>query len=61
VNRQLSKARGEAAAKELRSAGVGGQVTGVDGYGATFATVPASASDGERMRDRRVGVAVWVR
>ena len=61
VNRQLSKARAEAVAKELRAAGVGGQIAGVDGYGATFAKVPASASDGERSRDRRVGVAVWVR
>ena len=61
VNRQLSKARAEVVAKELRALGVGGQIAGVDGYGATFAKVPASASDGERMRDRRLGVAVWVR
>lgn len=61
VNRQLSKARAEAVAKELRAAGVGGQIAGVDGYGAAFAKVPASASDGERSRDRRLGVSVWVR
>jgi outer membrane protein OmpA-like peptidoglycan-associated protein len=61
VNRQLSKARAEAVAKELRDAGVGGQIAGVDGFGAAFAKVPASASDGERSRDRRLGVSVWVR
>ena len=61
TNRQLSKARAEAVAKELRNAGVAGQIAGVDGYGAAFAKNPASAPDGVRSRDRRVGVAVWVR
>ncbi|HKP27751.1 MAG TPA: OmpA family protein [Gemmatimonadales bacterium] len=61
VNRQLSKARAEAVAKELRASGVGGQIAGVDGYGAAFAKVAPSASDGERSRDRRLGVSVWVR
>jgi outer membrane protein OmpA-like peptidoglycan-associated protein len=61
TNRQLTKARAEAVAKELRDAGVGGQIAGVDGYGAAFAKNPASAPDGVRSRDRRIGVAVWVR
>jgi outer membrane protein OmpA-like peptidoglycan-associated protein len=61
TNRQLSKARAEAVAKELRDGGVSGQIAGVDGYGAAFAKNAASAPDDLRSRDRRVGVSVWVR
>ena len=61
TNRQLSKARADAVAKELRDLGVGGQIAGVDGYGAAFAKRPATAPDSERSRDRRLGVSVWVR
>ena len=61
VARKLTKARAEAVAKELRDAGVGGQVAGVDGYGSAFAKLPASAPEADRRSDRRLGVAVWVR
>ena len=61
VSRQLTKARADAVAKELRNAGVGGQVAGVDGYGSAFAKLPASAPEADRRSDRRLGVSVWVR
>ena len=61
TNLQLSKARAEAVASELQAAGVGGQIAGVDGYGSAQAKVSATAPEADRRRDRRTGVAIWVR
>lgn len=61
ANIQLSKARAEAVASELQAAGLAGQIAGVEGYGSAFAKVSPSAPEADRRRDRRTGVAVWVR
>jgi outer membrane protein OmpA-like peptidoglycan-associated protein len=61
ANLQLSKARAEAVASELQAAGLAGQIAGVEGYGSAFAKVSPSAAEADRRKDRRTGVAVWVR
>jgi outer membrane protein OmpA-like peptidoglycan-associated protein len=58
ANRKLSQDRAEAVARELRDAGVGGQVVDAEGYGSAFAKQPATASEQDRMTDRRVAVSV---
>jgi outer membrane protein OmpA-like peptidoglycan-associated protein len=57
----LSKERAEVVAKELRDAGLAGQVAGVDGHGSAYAKRPASAPEAERARDRRLAISVWAR
>lgn len=61
ANLKLSKDRAEAVAKELRDAGLAGQIAGVEGHGAAFAKRPASAPEADRVRDRRVAVSVWAK
>jgi outer membrane protein OmpA-like peptidoglycan-associated protein len=58
VNERISEERAEAVKTFLESKGLGSQVDDAEGYGSEFATVPASASDAERAKDRRVAVSV---
>ena len=55
-NKQLSQQRADFIKAELGKLGVGAQVTGAEGYGSEFATVPAEASDAERAVDRKMAV-----
>jgi outer membrane protein OmpA-like peptidoglycan-associated protein len=56
VNKDLSQKRADFLKNELTKLGVGSQITGADGYGSEFATVPATASDSERAIDRNMAV-----
>lgn len=58
TNKKLSQDRADAAKAGLTKRGVGGQVTGADGYGSQFAKYPATASDEEKAMDRHVSVSV---
>jgi outer membrane protein OmpA-like peptidoglycan-associated protein len=58
ANKKLSGERATAVAEALKTAGVGGQVTGAEGYGSQFAKYPADAPEADRLRDRRVSVSV---
>ncbi|HEY0273322.1 MAG TPA: OmpA family protein, partial [Chitinophaga sp.] len=58
VNKKLSQARADAVARALREAGVGGQVTGAEGYGAQYAQYPADAPEQDRLKDRRIAISV---
>ena len=55
-NKQLSQQRADFIKSELGKLGVGAQVTGAEGYGSQYATVPATASDAERAVDRKMAV-----
>lgn len=55
-NLKLSADRANYIKTWLEKQGVGPQVTGADGYGSEFATVPASASNEERAVDRKMSV-----
>ncbi|RYZ24336.1 MAG: DUF937 domain-containing protein [Chitinophagaceae bacterium] len=56
-NKKLSQERADAVMNAIRSAGAkAAQVTSAEGYGSDFAKVPATASDEERRRDRRIAV-----
>ena len=57
-NKKLSGDRASAVASALKVAGVGGQVTGAEGYGSQFAKFPASAPEEDRVKDRRVSLSV---
>ena len=57
-NKRLSTARANTVKDALTKAGVGAQVTGAEGYGSSFAKHPATASEAERLTDRRVSVSV---
>lgn len=56
VNKKLSQERADYLKAELTKLGVGAQITGADGYGSEFATVPATASDSERAIDRKMAI-----
>lgn len=56
ANLKLSKERATFIKSELTKLGVGAQVVSAEGYGSEFATVPATASDAERAKDRRLAV-----
>jgi outer membrane protein OmpA-like peptidoglycan-associated protein len=56
ANKKLSQQRADFIKAELGKLGVGAQVTGAEGYGSEFATVPAEASDAERAIDRKMAV-----
>lgn len=56
ANKALSQKRADFLKSELTKLGVGAQITGADGYGSEFATVPATASDAERAVDRKMSV-----
>lgn len=57
-NLKLSQGRANAVADALKSAGVGKQVTGAEGYGSQFAKFPADAPESDRINDRHVSVSV---
>jgi outer membrane protein OmpA-like peptidoglycan-associated protein len=57
-NLKLSSDRANAAKAGLEKRGVGAQVAGAEGYGSKFATLPATAPEEERMKDRRVSLSV---
>ncbi|WP_336515025.1 OmpA family protein [Pollutibacter soli] len=57
-NLKLSGDRAKAVENELKTAGVGGQVEGSEGYGSQFAKAAADAPDEVRAKDRRVSVSV---
>jgi outer membrane protein OmpA-like peptidoglycan-associated protein len=57
ANKTLSQQRAEAVMNAIKNAGAKtNQVVGAEGYGASYAKVPASASDEERRQDRRIAV-----
>lgn len=58
ANKKLSNARANAVKAALATAGVGAQITGAEGYGSSFAKYPATASEADRVKDRRVSVSV---
>jgi outer membrane protein OmpA-like peptidoglycan-associated protein len=58
ANLTLSKSRAEAVRVALAAAGVGSQVTEVEGYGSQYAKLPAEAPETSRAVDRRVSVSV---
>ncbi len=53
-NKELSQKRADYLKSELTRLGVGNQVTGAEGYGEEFAKVDESASDEERVIDRKM-------
>ena len=55
-NVKLSQARADYIKKWLTDKGAGSQVTGADGYGSEFATVPTTATNEERAADRKMAV-----
>ncbi len=58
-NMKLSQARADAIANALIKYNVPpAQIVGAEGYGSQFAKVPASASDQERAKDRRMSLSV---
>ena len=59
ANKKLSQERADAVVAALKTAGAGAQqLEGAEGYGSAFATVPATASEEERRKDRRIAVSV---
>ncbi|MEN2434840.1 OmpA family protein [Weeksellaceae bacterium A-14] len=56
VNRKISQARALFIKSQLEKLGTGAQVVSAEGYGSEFAAVPATASDTERAKDRRMAV-----
>ena len=56
ANVNLSQQRANFIKSELEKLGVGSQVTGAEGYGSQYATIPAEASDEERAVDRKMAV-----
>ena len=58
-NKKLSQDRADAVALALTNAGADkSRVTGAEGYGEEYATVPENASDEERRVDRRISLSV---
>ena len=59
ANMKLSQARAEAVGKALKDNGISNtQLTGTEGYGSQFAKEPATATDEERKKDRRIAVSL---
>jgi len=59
ANLRLSQARADAVNTALKNNGaVPAQLEEPEGYGSQFATVPASALDNERQKDRRIAVGI---
>jgi outer membrane protein OmpA-like peptidoglycan-associated protein len=57
ANKTLSQQRADAVMMAIKNAGANAnQLVGAEGYGSSFAKVPASASDEERLQDRRIAV-----
>lgn len=59
ANLKLSQQRADAVMNAIKNAGANGaQLVGAEGYGSQFAKAPASASDEERRKDRRIAVSL---
>jgi outer membrane protein OmpA-like peptidoglycan-associated protein len=58
ANKKLSNERANAVKQDMKTAGVGGQVSDAEGYGSQFAKYPADAPEEDRIKDRRVSVSV---
>lgn len=59
ANKKLSQERADAVLAAIKTAGgKSEQLSGAEGYGSEYATVPATASDEERKIDRRIAVSV---
>jgi len=59
TNKKLSQQRADAVTAAIKAAGAKAeQLLGAEGYGSEFATVPVTASDEERRKDRRIAVSV---
>ena len=59
VNKKLSQERADATVAAIKAAGSSaGQLLAAEGYGSSFATVAATASEEERKKDRRISVSV---
>ena len=59
LNKKLSQDRANAVVAAIKAAGGNAtQLLEAEGYGSEFATVPATASDEERRKDRRIAVSV---
>lgn len=56
VNKDISQKRADYIKQRLSELGVGEQITGAEGYGSEFATVPEDASDEERAADRKMSL-----
>jgi outer membrane protein OmpA-like peptidoglycan-associated protein len=57
ANKRISQARAEAVVMALQASGIkSSQITGAEGYGSEFATVPVDASDEMRARDRKISI-----
>jgi outer membrane protein OmpA-like peptidoglycan-associated protein len=57
ANKRISQERAEAVVLALQASGVkSSQITGAEGYGSEFATVPVDASDEMRARDRKISI-----
>lgn len=56
ANKKLSDDRAKAVKAALEKSGVGAQVPEAEGYGEQYATVPETASDQERVVDRKTSV-----
>jgi outer membrane protein OmpA-like peptidoglycan-associated protein len=59
ANLKLSQQRADAVMNAIKNAGANSaQLVGAEGYGSQFAKAPATASDEERRKDRRIAVSL---
>ena len=59
ANQQLSQQRADAVLNAIKNAGANpAQLVGAEGYGSQFAKAPATATDEERRKDRRIAVSL---
>jgi outer membrane protein OmpA-like peptidoglycan-associated protein len=58
-NKKLSQQRADAVAAALKKEGADAKrIVGAEGYGEDYATVPETATDEERRKDRRIAISV---
>jgi outer membrane protein OmpA-like peptidoglycan-associated protein len=58
ANLEISTKRAAAVSRALKQLGVGDQVEGAEGYGSQFAQHPATASEEDRKKDRRISISI---
>lgn len=59
VNKKLSQERADATVAAIKAAGANAaQLLSAEGYGSAYATVPATASEEERKKDRHISISV---
>jgi outer membrane protein OmpA-like peptidoglycan-associated protein len=58
TNLKISTKRAKAVYEALKKKGVGDQLEGAEGYGSQFAQHPATASEEERKKDRRISISI---